>query len=387
MQINVKKEDIVSALNITLGIVEKRNTMDILANVLFDVNDGGLNLTATDLTSEVTTSCSLIDISSTGKTTISARKLNELCRLTSDGEEINISMSREKINIKTKNGKYSLSTLPSENFPIFDNEDSNSTLSILGSDLKDLITSTSFAIDSTGWRDWLQGLFLSAANGELTAVGTDAARLAIAKKSIDPSISFSGVVPRKSINEISRFLSEISGDVEFEIMNSSVVLTANNLIFKSKLIEGGKNLTYFLSVVPTGDCSILECNIKELSEMLSRISVVSSDNKFNEIYLNASSNNFKASANTRNSEQAEEFVNSKLQGEEFEAVINGSMLKDALNHIKTNDCHISFFGPDKVILISPPNSKDQLYVIQPVAPVNISKPSSSSPESAGDDKD
>ena len=387
MEINVKKEDIVSALNITLGIVEKRNTMDILANVLFDVNEGGLNLTTTDLTSEVTTSCSLIDISSTGKTTISARKLNELCRLTSDGEEINISMRREKINIKTKNGKYSLSTLPSENFPIFDNEGSNSSLSILGSDLKDLITSTSFAIDSMGWRDWLQGLFLIAANGELTAVGTDAARMAIAKKSIDPSVSFSGVVPRKSVNEISRFLSEISGDVNFEIMNSSVVLTANNLIFKSKLIEGGKDLTYFLSVVPTGDCSILECNIKELSEMLSRISVVSSDNRHKEIYLNASPNNFKASAKTRKSELAEEFVNSKLNGAEFETTVNGSMLKDALNHIKTDECQISFFGPDKVILISPPNSKDQLYVIQPVEPVDITKPSNSSPESVGDDKD
>ena len=106
MEINVKKEDIVSALNITLGVVEKRQTLPILANVLFEVDENSFKLTATDLESEVTTRGQLLDMKSVGKITTSAKKFNELCRLIPDGEEINLSLKSDKLNIKTKNGKY-----------------------------------------------------------------------------------------------------------------------------------------------------------------------------------------------------------------------------------------------------------------------------------------
>ena len=105
MEITVKKEDIVSALNTTLGVVEKRQTLPILANVLFEVDENSFKLTATDLESEVTTSGPLSSAESTGKTTTSAKKLNELCRLIPDGEDIGLSLNSEKLNIKTKNGK------------------------------------------------------------------------------------------------------------------------------------------------------------------------------------------------------------------------------------------------------------------------------------------
>ena len=103
MEISVKKEDIVSALSTTLGVVEKRQTLPILANVLFEVDENSFKLTATDLESEVTTSGPLSSIRSAGKTTTSAKKLNELCRLIPDGEDINLSLIGDKLNLKTKN--------------------------------------------------------------------------------------------------------------------------------------------------------------------------------------------------------------------------------------------------------------------------------------------
>lgn len=371
MEITVKKEDIVSALNTTLGVVEKKHTIPILANVLFEVEENILHLTATDLTSEVTTNCPLVNVTTKGKTTISARKLNDLCRLIPDGEEINIAMSGEKINIKTINGKYSLSTLPSEDFPIFSSEDENTFLSIPSQDLRDLILSTSFAIDVSGWKDWLMGLFITANDGELIAVASDAIRLATAKKTIEANYSFSGVVPRKSVNEISRFLSDHSGNVDFAINDSTVLLSTENLMFKSKLISGGHNLDYFQRVIPSGDGSVLECNTKELLEALNRISVLANDNLYNEVHLHASSEGMKLYANTKLSELAEESAKSSLSGDGFKLVINGSVLKEAITHIKTDTCHINFFGLDKVILISPPNTDEQQYIVQPVKPVTL----------------
>jgi len=204
MEINVKKEDIVSALNTTLGVVEKRQTLPILANVLLEVEENTFKLTATDLESEVTTSGPLSNIESAGKTTTSAKKLNELCRLIPDGEEINLSLSGDKLNIKTTNGKYSLSTLPSSDFPVFDIDSGDSPLLIPAKDLRELIRSTSFAMGNQDWRHYLNGLYLSIGDGEITAVTTDAHRLAVANLSTQSTNSFSGIIPRKSINEMSK---------------------------------------------------------------------------------------------------------------------------------------------------------------------------------------
>ena len=138
MEISVKKEEIVAALSTTLGVVEKRQTLPILANVLFEVDENSFKLTATDLESEVTTSGPLSSVQSSGKTTTSAKKLNELCRLIPDGEDINLSLTGDKLNLKTTNGKYSLSTLPSADFPIFDIDSGNSPLIIPAQELREV---------------------------------------------------------------------------------------------------------------------------------------------------------------------------------------------------------------------------------------------------------
>ena len=116
MQAVFKKEDITKALGVTLGVVEKKQTLPILANVLLEVNESGFHLTATDLESEVRTSGPLESVSSEGRTTTSAKKLNDLCRLIPDGSSIEIKLSGDKIQLKTPSGKYSLATLPSDDF-------------------------------------------------------------------------------------------------------------------------------------------------------------------------------------------------------------------------------------------------------------------------------
>ena len=363
MEITVKKEDIVSALNTTLGVVEKRQTLPILANVLFEVDENSFKLTATDLESEVTTSGPLSSAESTGKTTTSAKKLNELCRLIPDGEDIGLSLNGEKLNIKTKNGKYSLSTLPSSDFPIFDIDSGDSPLVIPAKELRELITNTSFAMGNQDWRHYLNGLYLSIHGGEITAVTTDAHRLAVANLSIQSDHSFSGIIPRKSINEMAKFLSDEDGDAELKINDASLELSVGNLIFKSKLIDG--KFPDYQQVIPSGESSVLEINVKDFSETLSRVSVLSSE-KYKGIRLITSPEGVRISANNPEQEEAEEFFPTPYNGEELDIAFNVTYLQEIMSHMQTESCHINFFGYDKSCLLTPPGSDSPKYVVMPL---------------------
>jgi len=363
MEISIKKEDIVSALNTTLGVVEKRQTLPILANVLFEVDENTFKLTATDLESEVTTSGPLSKIKSSGKTTTSAKKLNELCRLIPDGEEINLSLSGEKLNIKTTNGKYSLSTLPSSDFPVFDVDTGDLPLTIPAKDLKELITNTSFAMGNQDWRHYLNGLYLSINGGEITAVTTDAHRLAVANLASQSDISFSGIIPRKSINEMAKFLSDEGGDAKLKINEASLELAVGDLIFKSKLIDG--KFPDYQQVIPSGESSVLEINVKDFSETLSRVSVLSSE-KYKGIRLITANDGIRISANNPEQEEAEEFFPATYNGEELDIAFNVTYLQEIMSHMQTETCHINFFGSDKSCLLTPPGSDSPKYVVMPL---------------------
>ena len=363
MDITIKKEDIVSALSTTLGVVEKRQTLPILANVLFEVDDSSFKLTATDLESEVTTSGLLSSIDSTGKITTSAKKLNELCRLIPDNEEINLSLNGDKLNIKTINGKYSLSTLPSSDFPIFEIDSGNSPIVIPAKDLRELIKNTSFAMGNQDWRHYLNGLYLSINNKEITAVTTDAHRLAVANLSTQSDHSFSGIIPRKSINEIAKFLSDEDGDAELKINDASLELSVGNLVFKSKLIDG--KFPDYQQVIPSGESSVLEVNVKYFSETLSRVSVLSSE-KYKGIRLITSVDGVKILANNPEQEEAEEFFPTTYNGEDIDIAFNVTYLQEIMSHIQTETCHINFFGSDKSCLLTPPGSDSPKYVVMPL---------------------
>ena len=363
MEITVKKEDIVLALNTTLGVVEKRQTLPILANVLLEVNENSFKLTATDLESEVTTRGPLSSVESAGKITTSAKKLNELCRLIPDGEEINFSLNGEKLNIKTNNGKYSLSTLPSSDFPIFDIDSGDSPLVIPAKDLRELIKNTSFAMGNQDWRHYLNGLYLSINNGEITAVTTDAHRLAVASIDTNSEHSFSGIIPRKSINEMGKFLADGDGDAELKINDSSLELMVGNIIFKSKLIDG--KFPDYQQVIPSGESSVLEINVKDFSDTLSRVSVLSSE-KYKGIRLITSSDGVRISANNPEQEEAEEFFPASFSGDDLDIAFNVTYLQEIMSHMQTVTCHINFFGSDKSCLLTPPGSDSPKYVVMPL---------------------
>ena len=240
MDFYIQKQDIVKALSLTLGVVEKRQTLPILSNVLIEVDEGSMQLTATDLESQISTSSNVSNFTSGGKTTAPAKKLSELCRLLPDNSEIHITLDGDKLVIESGTGKYNLKTLPSDGFPIFEEEGEGEAIQIDAKNLKTLISKTSFAMGNQDWRHYLNGLYIKVEGTNILAVASDAHRLAIASTNLDAASSneISGIIPRKSINEIAKLVGDVDGTVEVNLSNSTIKTSTPNAAFVSKLIEG-----------------------------------------------------------------------------------------------------------------------------------------------------
>ncbi len=365
MDFYIIKEEVVKSLNQTLGVVEKRQTLPILSNVLFEVDESSLKLTATDLESEISTTSIVSNFNSGGKTTAPARKLNDLCRLMPDLAEIHFYLDGDNLKIETESGKYNLSTLPSEDFPVFEIEETQSQINISSQNLKNLITKTSFAMGNQDWRHYLNGLYMMIDDKVITTVATDAHRLAMATSSLNEasSESISGIVPRKSINEIGKLVGDESENVVIQLGQTSIAVNVSGTTFVSKLIEG--KFPDYEQVIPSGESSLLVVDRKNFSESLSRVSVLSSE-KYKGVRIITKKDSLNISANNPEKEQGEENLQCEYQGEEIDIAFNVNYLQEILSTIDSETIEINFFGSEKSCLITDPNSENLKYVVMPL---------------------
>ncbi len=365
MDFYITKEEVVKSLNQTLGVVEKRQTLPILSNVLFEVDESSLKLTATDLESEISTTSTISNFKSGGKTTAPARKLSDLCRLLPDMTEIHFFLDGDNLRIETESGKYNLSTLPSEDFPVFETEETQSQINISSQNLKTLISKTAFAMGNQDWRHYLNGLFLLIDDKTITTVATDAHRLALAHSSLNEAVSEStnGIVPRKSINEIGKLVGEGSENVVIKLGQTSIAANVSGTTFVSKLIEG--KFPDYEQVIPSGESSLLVVDRKNFSESLSRVSVLSSE-KYKGVRILTKENSLNISANNPEKEQGEENVECEYKGEEIDIAFNVNYLQEILSTLDSEKIEINFFGSEKSCLITDPNSSDLKYVVMPL---------------------
>ncbi len=350
MDFYITKEEVVKSINQTLGVVEKRQTLPILSNVLFEVDESSLKLTATDLESEISTTSTISNFKSGGKITAPARKLSDLCRLMPDLVEIHFFLDGDNLKIETESGKYNLSTLPSEDFPVFEIEDTQSQINISSQNLKNLITKTSFAMGNQDWRHYLNGLYMMIDDKVITTVATDAHRLAMATSSLNEasSESTSGIVPRKSINEIGKLVGDESENVVIQLGQTSIAANVSGTTFVSKLIEG--KFPDYEQVIPSGESSLLVVDRKNFSESLSRVSVLSSE-KYKGVRIITKKDSLNISANNPEKEQGEENLPCEYQGEEIDIAFNVNYLQEILSTIDSETIEINFFGSEKSCLI------------------------------------
>ena len=365
MDFFIKKEDVVKALNFTLGVVEKRQTLPILSNVLLEVNESSVKFTATDLESEVSTTAIISDFKSGGMTTAPARKLSDLCRLLPDAAEIHFFLDGTDLKIESGPGKYNLTTLPSEDFPSFESEDSPTEINISSEGLKSLINSTSFAMGNDSWRDYLSGLNLIIDDKTITAVATDGSRLAVANSDLNEAVpvSISGIVPKKSINEIGKLVSDVKENIIIKLGPTSISVYAGGTNFVSKLIEG--KFPDHEQVIPFGESSLMKINRKEFSESLSRVSVLSGGDHKGVRFM-TEENTINISANNPDKERGEESLECSYNGENIDIAFNINYFQEILSSINSQEVEINFFGSERSCLITEEDNKSLKYVVMPL---------------------
>ena len=367
MKFTVKKTVIVDALSSALGVVEKRQAIPVLSNVLINVEEGGnISLTATDTESEIKTTFKA-SVDTGGKTTAPANKLSELCKLLPEGSDISIYLNGDKLFIESGLGKYSISTLPSDDFPAFGSDDDGVEIKIPAPTLKNLINKTFFAIDNTpSWeRPALKGLFLKVEGENITAVSTDAHRLATTSNILKSSFSgeVSGIIPRKAVSEIGKLLSDLTGDVSVFLSSNTVKLQTNHSSFSSKLVA--HKFPNYEHTIPSGECDVFKVNTKTFSDAVRRVRVLSDHNE-KPILLQVRSNKILISTAGRNQEEAEESISTEYSGKNVEIAFKSNYLQDIFSTIESEECSFNLFGPDKNCLVTSPEDPNFKCILMPL---------------------
>ena len=364
MKFTTEKAQIVDSLQNAAAVAERRQTIPILANLRLKTVNGKLEVTATDLEIQIKTYSDLIEIQEEGETTVSARKMSELCRSLPEGENVNFSLSNGKLTVSSSNFHADFATISPDDFPEIEINEEQTPITVESSVLKRLLSKTSFSMASQDVRYYLNGMLLEIEGNKINGVATDGHRLAFSSATTNAAdLDVRNILPRKAVLELSKLLSPNEGTVELLIGASYVDVRSENLSFSSKLIDG--KYPDYNKVFPTGEPLPLEISKEILQSALSRASVLSNE-KYRGVRFQLSENKLKLTANNPEQESAEEEVDVIYKGSELEVGFNIGYLLDVLNSVESETVSFEFYGEDSSCIIKEQNSEDDVYVIMPM---------------------
>jgi len=302
MKFTIQREEFLKPLQQVIGVVERRQTLPVLGNVLINAAKRQVKLTATDLEVELQAQVA-VAVAEAGDITLPARKLHDICRTLPEGAEIDISVKNDRALVRSGKSRFTLSTLPAGEFPVVDKLKSASRIILSRKTLHDLIDHTAFAMAQQDVRYYLNGLMLEPGDGLLRAVATDGHRLAMCQVEADTggAAEQQVIVPRKGVQELHRLLDEEEAPVELEISSNHLRITTGDLRFTSKLIDG--RFPDYQRVIPKNSDKVLRVDREQLRQALTRTSILSNE-KYRGIRLDISENNIKIQAHNPEQEEA-----------------------------------------------------------------------------------
>lgn len=366
MKFITKKSEIVDSLQMGASIAERRQTIPILANLKIVAMDGKIEITATDLEIQLKTVSEVKEVIEEGETTVSARKMSELCRSLPDKEALEFNLNNGKLTVSSKNFHADFATISALDFPELDTKEETDTLSIESKTLKRLLNKTAFCMASQDVRYYLNGLLVEYKEGNINAVATDGHRLALATTQLKETIEEEGkrqIIPRKAVLELAKILREDDGNINLSFGNSSLRIKDINLDFSTKLIDG--KFPDYEKVLPPGEPYALGVSKESLQSALTRASVLSNE-KYRGVRFELSNNNLKLTANNPEKELAEELLEVNYGGSPMEIGFNIGYLLDVLATIESETVELNFYGEESSCLIREPGNKLEAYVIMPM---------------------
>ena len=364
MKIKTNRETLLEPLLQINGVVERRQTLPILANVLIKCETDQIALTATDLDVEVQTSMPA-NCSEEYELTLPARKLLDICKALPANAEIEIDVDNDRATLKSGRGRYSLGMLSASEYPVIESIDTQSEFSITEKQLKTLIDKTAFAMAQQDVRYYLNGLLLEITSDRLRAVATDGHRLALSDIAADlADIEERKVIlPRKAVLELGRLLSDSDEEVRIALSKNHARFQQGNTLFTSKLIDG--RFPDYERVIPASGGSVLEANRDELKQALQRASILSNE-KYRGIRFSFAENILTLVANNPEQEEAEEAVDVTYSGDEMSIGFNVGYVLDVLNVIDTETVLLTVTDPNSSAIMTNKGQEDNRYVIMPM---------------------
>ena len=364
MKLSIQRETLLKPLQQVTGVVERRQTLPILGNVLFNAGKKNLKLTATDLEVELQAQA-VTGVDEPGDITLPARKLLDICRTLPEEAEINISVKNDKAQIQSGKSRFTLATMPASEFPVVDRIKSARKFSLPQTDLHRLFERTSFSMAQQDVRYYLNGLMLEPAEGVLRAVATDGHRLAMCELATDvgDSTDQQVIVPRKGVQELQRLLGDTDDAVQVEIGSNHIRITTSELRFTSKLIDG--RFPDYERVIPKDANKVLNVNRESLRQALTRTSILSNE-KHRGIRLEFSENLLKIQAHNPEQEEAVEELEIAYKDDSMLIGFNVTYLLDVLGAIDGTDVELRLSDANSSALIVKPGHDDCRYVVMPM---------------------
>jgi DNA polymerase-3 subunit beta len=363
MKIIIKREELKRAVNSVIGVVDKKQTMPILGHILLYKDDTILKLTATNLEVQITSSTNAIEIDTFESTAVSGRKFYEIIR-SLDSKEIELTTLKGQLVIKAKNSSYKISTLPGNDFPLFESPDTTEKFKISQEKLLTLFNKTHFSMAQQDVRFYLNGLLLETEPNKIKAIATDGHRLATSETSIEKKLTnnTASIVPRKAIQELIRLLDN-KEDVSAEIGTNSICFKFNGLSFITKLIDG--KFPDYNRVIPTNTEINIQLNSQALKPSLQRVSILANE-KFKGIRLETTGNSLDLSSENPEQEQANETIPLQEKVKKIVVGFNVSYLIDAVSSCDGNEVCLSLNDENSSALITSPEDKKTKYVVMPM---------------------
>ncbi|RMG31762.1 MAG: DNA polymerase III subunit beta [Gammaproteobacteria bacterium] len=364
MKLSVQREDLLQPLSKILGVVERRQTLPMLANVLCETGPEGLRLTATDLEVELRAERPLEGLAP-GALTLPARKLHDICRALPEESEIHIEASEGRATVRSGRSRFTLSTQPAAEFPRLELDAGTAALRLPVPVLLELIERTHFAMAHQDVRYYLNGLLLEILPDRVVAVATDGHRLALAEAPLATGQEEPRqvIVPRKGVQELLRLLGPEEGEAHLQLTENHIRITLPGLQFTSKLIDG--RFPDYRRVIPRDNDKRLVADRESLRQSLGRTSILSNE-KYRGIRLSLSPGSLKIQAHNPEQEEAEEELGVEFEGPPLDIGFNVTYLLDALDALEGEKVRIELSDPNSSCLIRAAEGNSAEYVVMPM---------------------
>ena len=369
MKFKISRSKFFKTLSHLQGIVDKKNTLPILSNILIEAKNNQLILSSTDMDISIIEKISC-DVMEEGATTINSHILYDIVRKLDENSEIEIISNNGKLlTLRSGGSRFSLACLPKEDYPIIEQDNSGTNIVLNSKTLFKLIDKTKFAISNEETRYFLNGLYFNITNEEnkniVTLVGTDGHRLAKFSHEIGGKIDqISGVIiPKKTIYELSKLLSEIDSDVNISIGSNKIIFVIQDIVFISKLIDG--SFPDYKRVIPNDNNNILKIDRNKLLSAVDRVSTIANE-KSPVIKFKLLQNILNLNTINNESSTASEDLSIVYTGNEIEIGFNSKYIMDIVNNLEDNQISINLKDNTSPITAQENSNTNLVYVLMPM---------------------